>query len=173
MCSACAARLPSAVATVQPSASIRAERVVVEMIGSIVITAPSSSTAVWPGASWLCTVGGSWIVRPIPCPVSSRSTRKPCRSTSASTARPISETGLPARAAAIPRCSASAAHEHSLADSSSTSATGTVIAASAMRPSSSAVTSSVTRSPASSTRSPGIPCTASSLTLMHVQPGKS
>ena len=42
----------------------------------------------------------------MPCPVSSRSTRKPCRSTSASTARPIAETGPPARAAAIPRSSA-------------------------------------------------------------------
>ena len=48
----------------------------------------------------------------------------------------------------------------------------TVRAASAMKPSFSTVTSSLTTSPERSVRGPGIPCTISSLTLMQVAPGK-
>src|SRR5438045_406753 len=47
-----------------------------------------------------------------------------------------------------------------------------VSAASAMKPSFSTVTSSFKRSPSRSARSPGIPCTASSFTLMQFAPGK-
>ncbi len=50
--------------------------------------------------------------------------------------------------------------------------TGTVTAASAQKPSSSGVTSSVTRSPSRSTRPPGTPWTTSSLTEMQTVPGK-
>ena len=60
------------------------------------------SGAPCPAVPKLGTLGGSWIARPMPCPASSRSTRKPCRSTSASTAAPTAPVVDPARATAIP-----------------------------------------------------------------------
>ena len=58
------------------------------------------------GSSKLGTCGASWMVRPIPWPVSSRMTVKPRRRTSASTAPPIARTRPPGRTAARPRAKA-------------------------------------------------------------------
>ena len=59
-----------------------------------------------PSQAMFGTSGSSWIVRPMPWPVSSAQTLKPRRSTSACTAAPIAPTLLPAVATASPRRSA-------------------------------------------------------------------
>ena len=59
-----------------------------------------------PSQATFGTSGSSWIVRPMPWPVSSAQTLKPRRSTSACTAAPIAPTLLPAVATASPRRSA-------------------------------------------------------------------
>ena len=56
--------------------------------------------------------GASWIVRPMPWPVSGRRTAKPALSTERPTARPMAFSGRPARAAAMPSASAASAVVH-------------------------------------------------------------
>jgi len=70
------------------------------------------------------------------------------------------------------KVSAERAHATSEMGVGARGGTSTVSAASAIRPSCSAVTSIFTTSPGRITRAPGIPCTASSLTLMQMCPGK-
>src|ERR1017187_9233443 len=108
---------------------------------------------------------------PTPWPHSSRITLNPQRRTSRSTARPISQTRLPARAAFSPCRNAVSAHRARASAVAETCPTLTVTAASATKPSFCAVTSSFTRSPSARVRLPGIPWMASSLTLIHAVPG--
>jgi hypothetical protein len=80
----------------------------------------------------LGTDGSSWIERPMPWPLRSRSTEKPWRRTSVSTARPMSLTRLPARAAFIAWKNAAWAQAASSRDFRGAGGTTTVMAASAM-----------------------------------------
>ena len=73
------------------------------MIGSMVSTRPSVRRSAPPAT--FATVGGSWIVRPMPWPVSSWQTLNPRRSTSCCTAAPMSPVRAPATAAFMPACS--------------------------------------------------------------------
>ena len=84
----------------------------------------------------------------------------------------MSETRPPSRAAAIPCHSASSVTRISSVTSGGTSPSATVIAASPCQPSMIAPQSMETTSPSASTRSPGIPCTTSSLTEVQMVPGK-
>ena len=84
----------------------------------------------------------------------------------------MSVTRPPSRAAAMPRHSDSSVTRISSVTSAGTSPTATVIAASPCQPSTMAPQSSETTSPSTSTRSPGMPCTTSSLTDAQIEPGK-
>ena len=84
----------------------------------------------------------------------------------------MSVTRPPSLAAANPRHMLSSHTRISSTSSAQTSPTGTVIAASPCQPSTMAPQSSDTTSPSWSTRSPGIPCTTSSLTEAQIVAGK-
>ena len=79
---------------------------------------------------------------------------------------------LPGAAAAIAASSEALVVSSSRSDSASTSPTGIVIAASACQPSMIAPQSIDTMSPSSITRSPGMPCTITSLGEMQATAGK-
>jgi len=83
----------------------------------------------------------------------------------------MSETRPPRRAAAIPRHRDSSVTRISSTTSSGTAPSATVIAASPCQPSTMAPQSIETTSPSASTRSPGMPCTTSSLTEVQMVPG--
>ena len=84
----------------------------------------------------------------------------------------MSPTRPPGRAAAMPAHSAASVSLTSVVSSGRTSPTGTVIAASPCQPSTIAPQSMETRSPSRSSRSPGMPCTTSSLTEVQIEAGK-
>ena len=173
VCSAWAETLPSSVEIVQPSSSVTVVRVDWAMIGSIVMTRPSVRVSTSSWSAKFGTVGPSWIVRPMPWPVSSRSTRAPRRSTAASTIPPSSAFVMPGRTAASASFSALCAVATSRLTPGFTRPTGTETAASAKKPSRSTVTSSLTSWPSRRRRGPGMPWTASSSTEMQIAPGKS
>ena len=140
-------------------------------IGSIVMTVPSPNGWSNAGTKTLGTVGSSWIERPMPCPVSSPRTAQPRRlglgldGGADRVHRRAGPRGL--QPLAQRRLRGGGHPRHARRDLP----TGTEIAASAKKPSSSAVTSSLTSSPARRRRGPGIPWTASSSTLMQIVPG--
>ena len=88
-----------------------------------------------------------------------------------STAREMSLTRPLSRAAAIPAHSDSSVTRISSVASAETSPTATVIAASPCQPSTMAPQSIEIRSPSTSTRSPGMPWTTSSLTDAQIVAG--
>ncbi len=84
---------------------------------------------------------------------------------------PMSLTRPPRCAAASPRHSASSVTRSSSRVSGATSPIGTVMAASPCHPSTMAPQSMEMTSPSRSTRSPGMPCTTSSLTEAQMVAG--
>ena len=100
----------------------------------------------------------------MPWPTNSRTTENPYASTCCCTAWPMSETRCPGRARSIALYSDSSVTRSSVAASSDTCPTGSVIALSPKYPSSDAPTSIEMMSPSFSTRRPdGIPWITSSL----------
>ena len=72
----------------------------------------------------------------------------------------------------MPRHMACRVTSESAVTSAGTSPTATVVAASPCQPSTIAPQSMEMTSPSASTRSPGMPCTTSSLTEAQIDPGK-
>ena len=108
----------------------------------------------------------------MPWPTYSRTTEKPADSAMPSTAAPTSPRRLPSTTCSIAASSDLRVTSMSRFDSSSTSPTGTVTAASACHPSTIAPQSTDRMSPSSSTtESLGIPCTMTSLGDVHTTAG--
>src|SRR5690606_17403635 len=74
VCSKCALRRPSTVATVQRSFNVRTSLEPSLIMGSMASTIPGRSRSPRPGRPKFGTCGSSCGSRPIPCPTSSRTT---------------------------------------------------------------------------------------------------
>src|ERR1700679_3193025 len=112
------------------------------------------------------------MVLPIPCPARPLTTQYPAASTVLCTCLPMSNARAPGRTTDNPAQKACDAQSINRLLSLLTEPTATVSHASPMKPSTSTVTSSFTRSPLTSFLRPGTPCTISSFTLMQLCPGK-
>src|SRR5262245_43523151 len=108
---------------------------------------------------------------PMPWPTYSRTMPNPAAFASCSAAAPMSASRFPGRVAAMAASSAARVASIRRRDSSSTSPTGIVMAASACQPSMIAPQSIETMSPSPRTRGPGIPWTMTSFGEMHATAG--
>ena len=112
------------------------------------------------------------VFTPIPCPTNSLTTEKPLASTWFCTLAEISEIRFPTTTCSIPLKRDSLVTLNSSFSRLEISPTGKVHAESPQKPCQRTPTSKLTISPASSGRSPGIPCTICSLIEAHKLAGK-
>ncbi len=174
VCSKWAAQLPSAVTTVQSSSRTRLSLPPSVTIGSTASArpcdqlGPAAGTAEVGHVRRLVHLGAD----AVPDVVLEDAVAALGPRTWVSTACEMSVTRPPRRAAAIPRHIASSVTAHQLGHLGGHVADGTVIAASPCQPSTIAPQSMEMTSPSASPRSPGMPCTTSSLTEAQIEPGK-